>query len=126
MTHNRPEKLAGMLKKKISEIIQNNVKDPRIGFVTITEVQVSRDLRHVKVYFSVLGDEKQKKSALIGLHHATSFIRRVIAQEVALRFVPEIVFKFDETFEYGLHINELLEKIKREEEKRNERNKKDT
>lgn len=124
MNYNRADKVAAALKKRISQIIQTELKDPRIGFVTITEVKVSRDLEHVKVYFSVLGNEKQKKSAIIGLERATSFVRRLIATEMRFRFVPHIVFKFDETYEYGQHINELLERVKREEEERNERDKK--
>ena len=124
MDYNRADKLAGALKKRISEIIQTQLKDPRIGFVTVTEVKVSKDLKHVKVFFSVLGDEKEKKSAIIGLEHATGFIRCLVAQEMMLRLVPEIVFKFDETYEYGQHINELLERIKREEEKKNGSDKK--
>ena len=123
MGSSRHEKLSGELKKKISQIIQQDLRDPRIGFVTITEVQVTKDLRHVKVYFSVLGSEKEKKSAIIGLQRATSFVRRIIAQEISMRFVPEIVFKFDETYEYGQRINELLERINREEKERHERDK---
>lgn len=121
MKYSRAEKLSGELKKTISEIIQNDLKDPRIGFVTITQVKVSADLRHVKVYFSVLGSDKDKKGTIIGLERATNFIRRVVAKEIKLRFVPEIVFKFDETHEYEQRVNELLERIKREEEKENER-----
>lgn len=118
MGSNRAAKLAGILKKKISEIIQTDLKDPRIGFVTITEVEVSGDLRYVKVYFTVLGNEKEKKSAVIGLKHATGFIRQLIAKGVELKFVPEIVFKFDEAYERERQINELLERIKREDDQR--------
>lgn len=126
MEYSRSDKLAGTLKKVISRIIQAELKDPRVGFITITEVKVSKDLEHVKVYFTAMGSEKEKKSAIVGLGRATSFIRRLVAQEVDLRFVPEIVFKYDETFEYGQHINELLEKIKREDNERNKQDKKDS
>lgn len=118
MGANRAAKLAGTLKKKIGAIIQTELKDPRIGFVTVTEVEVSGDLRHVKVYFSVFGNEKEKKSAIIGLKHATGFVRQIIAREISLRYAPEIVFKFDETYEHGLRINELLERVKREDDQR--------
>lgn len=118
MGSNRAAKLAGTLKKKISKIIQTEIRDPRIGFVTITEVKVSGDLRHVKVYFSVFGNEKEKKSAIIGLKHATGFIRQLIARGIELRYVPEIVFEFDEIYEHELRINELLERIKREDDQR--------
>ncbi|MBI4335658.1 MAG: 30S ribosome-binding factor RbfA [Candidatus Omnitrophica bacterium] len=118
MGSNRAAKLAGTLKKRLSEIIQSALKDPRIGFVTVTEVAVTQDLRHVKVYFSVFGSESEKKSAIIGLRHATGFIRQLIAKEVKLRLVPEIIFKFDETYEQQQRVNELLERIKRQDEQR--------
>ena len=118
MGSNRAEKLAGTLKKTISTIIQNEIRDPRIGFVTITQVQSTADLKYVKVYYSVLGSESQKKSAMIGLRHATVFIRQMIAKEVRLRVVPEIVFKVDDTHEYEIRIGELLERIRREDEQR--------
>ncbi|MCX5716671.1 MAG: 30S ribosome-binding factor RbfA [Candidatus Omnitrophica bacterium] len=125
MASDRSEKVAATLKKTVSEIIQNELKDPRIGFITVTEVKVSKDLRHVKIFFTALGTEKEKKSAQIGLRQATGFVRRLIADRVNFRFVPTIVFVYDETYEYGMHINELLDRIKKEEEKRNEQNRQD-
>ena len=118
MTSNRPAKLAGTLKKRISRIIQTELRDPRIGFVTITNVDVTPDLRYVRVYFSVFGDEKAKKSAMIGLARAAGYIRQLIAKDIQLRFAPDIVFKYDETFEQQQRIGELLERIKREDEQR--------
>jgi ribosome-binding factor A len=118
MGSNRPAKLAGTLKKRISRIIQTELRDPRIGFVTITNVDVTPDLRYVRVYFSVLGDEKAKKSAVIGLERAAGYIRQLIAKDIQLRFAPDIVFKYDETFEQQQRIGELLERIKREDEQR--------
>lgn len=118
MTVSRAAKIAGTLKKKISAIIQREIKDPRIGFITVTDVDVTPDLRYVRVYFSVLGTEKEKKSAIIGLKHASGFIRQLVAKSIELRFAPEIVFKFDETNEQQQRVNELLERIKREDEQR--------
>jgi len=118
MGANRAAKLAGTLKKKVSSIILAELKDPRIGFVTITDVHVTPDLRHVKFYFSVFGTEKEKRDAAHGLKNATGFIRRLIAKETTLRFAPEIVFKFDDTHEHQQRVNELLERIKREDEQR--------
>jgi len=118
MAYNRPEKVAVAIKRKVSEIILIELKDPRIGFVTVTEVKVSRDLRNVKIFFSVLGDEKQKKSAIIGLERATSYVRRIIGKEMGFRFTPEIIFRYDETYEYSQRVTELLNKVKTEEEER--------
>lgn len=126
MGSNRPAKLAGALKKRISQIIQRELRDPRIGFITITDVNVTPDLRYVRAYFSVLGDEKAKKSAVIGLTRAAGYIRQLVAKDIKLRFAPEIVFKFDETFEQQQRIGELLERIKREDDQRDKkRNKSD-
>lgn len=124
MGSNRPAKLAGTLKKRISQIIQRELRDPRIGFVTITDVKVTPDLKYVRVYFSVLGDEKAKKSAEIGLKHAAGYIRQLVAKDIELRFVPEIVFKFDETLEQQQRIAELLERIRREDEQRDKKSNK--
>jgi len=118
MGANRAAKLAGTLKKKVSTIIQNELRDPRIGFVTITEVKASDDLRHVKIYFSILGTDKEKKSTMIALKRATGFVRKRIADEVELRLVPEIVFIFDEGYEYEQQIIELIERIKKDDEQR--------
>jgi ribosome-binding factor A len=118
MTSNRAQKVAGTLKKRISRIIQTELRDPRIGFVTITTVDVTPDLRYVKVYFTVLGGEKEKKNAIAGLKHAAGFIRQLVAKDIQLRFAPEIVFKFDETYEQQQYVDELLERIKREDEQR--------
>ncbi|MEI8175969.1 MAG: 30S ribosome-binding factor RbfA [Candidatus Omnitrophota bacterium] len=125
MASNRADKIGGALKKKVSQIIQAHVRDPRVGFITVTDVKMSADMKYVKIFFTALGDEKVKKSALIGLKQATGFIRKHVADEMSLRFVPDITFKYDDTFEYGQHINELLERIKKEEEERRERNQSD-
>jgi ribosome-binding factor A len=120
MEYSRSDKVAGTIKKRVSEIIQNELKDPRIGFVTVTNVKVSKDLRHVRIFFTAFGDEKTKKSAQIGLDQATGFVRKAIAARVKFRFVPEIAFEYDETYEYGQHIEELLNRIRKEEERRND------
>lgn len=122
MSSNRPQKVAEALKKKISEIIQNELRDPRIGFVTVTEVKVSADLKHVKVYFTVMGSDKTKKDATVGLGRAAGFVRRIIADQMQFRMVPEISFEYDETYEYGQRIETLLNRIQKEEDERKKRN----
>ena len=108
----RQEKLAQALKKEISSIIQDELKDPRLGFITITEVQVTPDLRCAKVFFSVLGKEQDYKKTKIALDSALGFIRRLIAQRIRLRFTPEIFFKEDRSCEYGFKIEKILEEIR--------------
>ena len=109
----RQEKLAEELRKEISSIIQKEVKDPRLGFVTITRVEMTQDLRYAKIFFSVLGEDKEYKKTRQALDSALGFIRSLIAQRVKLRFAPEIVFKEDRSSEYSIKIQKLLDEIKR-------------
>jgi len=110
----RVEKINQALKEEISRILQREVKDPRLGFVTVTHVEVSRDLQHAKVYFSVLGDLKKIKEAQEGLNSARGFIRRLIGQNIQMRYTPEINFIFDKSIEYGVYIEKTIERIKDE------------
>lgn len=113
----RQEKVREMLKIEISDIIHKDMKDPRIGFVTITDVKISPDLRFARVYVSVLGDEEQKNKSLKGLKSAAGFVRAEIGKRVRMRVTPEIQFIFDESIEHGVHIFELLQQIKKDENK---------
>jgi ribosome-binding factor A len=111
MTKHRVSRLAETLKEEISQMIREELKDPRIGFVTVTAVEVAEDLGHAKVFVSVLGDEIQRKESLDGLKSAAGFIRREIGQRVRLRFAPEIVFKYDPSIEHGAQIAKLLKGV---------------
>ena len=112
----RHEKVIVALKKEISNIVQYELKDSRLGFVTIMRVDLTPDLRYAKIYFSVLGQENQQKATQEALASAKPFIRRLIAQRIKLRFVPEITFKLDHSVEYSIRIQEELDKIKAERE----------
>ncbi len=111
MTKHRVSRLAENLKAEISQMIREELKDPRIGFVTVTAVEVAEDLGHAKVFVSVLGDEAQRKKTLDGLNSAVGFVRREIGQRIRLRFVPEIVFKYDPSIEHGAQIAKLLKGV---------------
>lgn len=100
------------MKKELGEIITRKIKDPRIGFVTVTDVHVTGDLQQATVYISVLGDEEQKENTLKGLDKAKGFIRSEIGQRIRLRKTPEISFEFDESIGYGNKIESLLKQIK--------------
>jgi len=102
------------MKKEMGEILNRKIKDPRIGFVTVTDVQVSGDLQQAKVYISVLGDAEQRENTLKGLAKAKGFIRSEIGQRIRLRKTPEITFEFDESIDYGNRIESLLHEIKKE------------
>lgn len=113
----RPARVSQQIKRELSEIIQRNeIKDDRIGgLISITDVEVSGDLRNVKVYFSVYGEESQKVGTLAALEDAAGFLRGEICRRLGIRFAPELIFKLDDSLERGHKITELLEKIKRKE-----------
>lgn len=118
----RVEKVANAIKKEISGIIHDELSDPRLGFITIMRVELTKDLRLAKVYFSVMGSDSQKENAKEGIESASGFIRRLIGQRIKLRFTPEIIFKLDNSIEYSIDIAEKIEKIKNELKKNNRGN----
>ncbi|WP_227766597.1 30S ribosome-binding factor RbfA [Zhaonella formicivorans] len=114
MVFQRSQRVAEEMKREVAEILRNELKDPRIGFVTITSVEVSGDLRYAKVYVSVYGKSEEQKQTLEALNKASGFVRREIGKRIQLRYTPEIVFKFDESIEHGAKIAELLNKVQAE------------
>ncbi len=110
MSH-RANRIGEQMKKELGEIIGRKIKDPRIGFVTVTDVQLTGDLQQATVYISVLGDELQRENTLKGLAKAKGFIRSEIGQRIRLRKTPEIIFEFDESIDYGNRIDLLLHQI---------------
>src|SRR4029079_435937 len=97
----RPNRVGEQMKKELGDIISRKLKDPRVGFVTVTDVEVSGDLQIAKVYISVLGDQEVREETLKGLTKAKGFIRAEIGQRIRLRKTPEIFFEFDESVDYG-------------------------
>ncbi len=110
----RSNRVGEQMKKELGEIISRKIKDPRIGFVTVTDVRVSGDLQIAKVYISVLGDEEKRENTLKGLAKAKGFIRSEIGQRIRLRKTPEILFEFDESVDYGNRIETLIHEINQE------------
>jgi ribosome-binding factor A len=104
------------MKQEIADILMRKIKDPRIGFVTVTDVDVSDDLKNAKVFVSIYGDNKEE--TLKGLKSAAPFVRVELGRRMRLRVVPEILFRFDGTVEQGAHIMELLREIEQKEEKK--------
>ncbi|MFH0790516.1 MAG: 30S ribosome-binding factor RbfA [Candidatus Omnitrophota bacterium] len=107
----RHEKVAAALKKEISSIIHDELKDPRLGFITITRVELTPDLRSAKIFFSVFGKEQDHIKTKKALESAGGFIRKLVAQRIQLRFAPEIIFKEDKSTEYSVRIQEVLDEI---------------
>lgn len=108
MTTHRMESVGRELQEEIAEIIRTEIDDPLIGFVTITDVEMSPDLKHARVFFSVLGNEQEKQDTARGVRRAAKFIRGRIAGRVELRYVPTLRFILDETAERAQRIEMLL------------------
>ncbi|MFD1018228.1 30S ribosome-binding factor RbfA [Thalassobacillus hwangdonensis] len=108
MSELRANRVGEQMKKELGDIISKKIKDPRVGFVTVTDVQVTGDLQQAKVFISVLGEEKQKQETLVGLAKAKGFIRSEIGNRIRLRKTPEITFEFDDAIERGNRIEKLL------------------
>jgi len=111
----RTQRVADAIKEAIADLLLKDVRDPRVGMVTLTTVDVSPDLRHARVFFSVLGDEERRKEAIAGLRSACGFIRAEIAHRLRLRVVPELAFEFDSTFEEADRVSRLLKDVLPEE-----------
>ncbi|MBI5418150.1 30S ribosome-binding factor RbfA [Candidatus Poribacteria bacterium] len=120
MPSRRIERVNELIHEEISDIIQKKLNDPRIGFVTVSDVEVSDDLRYAKVFVTVYGTEQAKESSLIGLTQARGFIRREVGKRIRLRYIPEIFFKFDDTLERSSKLQEILNKIENEKTNNNE------
>jgi len=113
----RSDKVADLIQKEISEMLVRSIKDPRVGFVTITRVSVSDDCRLARVYFSVMGTVAEKERSMKGLDSAKGYVRRELGRRMTLKHVPEIVFKFDPSIEYAIHLGEVFDHLQQEREK---------
>ncbi|HEY8346326.1 MAG TPA: 30S ribosome-binding factor RbfA [Symbiobacteriaceae bacterium] len=116
-TQQRVARVAEQMRAELAELIRN-MKDPRVGFVSVVQVQVSNDLRHAKVYVSVLGDDQAKKETMKALQGATGHLRSELAHLIRLRYVPELHFVLDESIEHGSRVAQLLAEVQREEARR--------
>ena len=107
----RMEKVNEQIKRVIGQIIQEELNDPRLSFVSIVHVEISKDLRNGKVFFSVLGNESQIKSAQQSLARAGSLIRRELGRRVKMRYTPELLFKYDSSIQDSVHLEEKIREI---------------
>ncbi len=121
-TYKRSVRVGDQMKQEIADILMRKINDPRIGFVTVTDVELSDDLRNAKVFVSIYGGDKE--ATLKGLKSASPFIRSELGRRMMMRCVPEILFRFDGTVEQGAHIMELLHEIEQKQET-DEKEKKD-
>jgi len=108
----RPERVADLLRQELSQLLEREVKDPRVGFVTITRVGVTRDLQTARIGVTVLGDANQVEQSLAGLAAAQGFLRHQLARRLGLRHTPALLFELDERLESEQRIEELLRQIR--------------
>ena len=114
MANYRGGRINEEVKREISTIIRNEIKDPRLNaMVSVTDVKVTKDLRYAKVFVSIFGkDDEEKNNTFIALKNASGYIRREIGQRINLRYNPQIIFELDDSINYGMHIEELIQKVK--------------
>jgi len=112
----RVERVAEAIRQEVSKIVHEELNDPRLGFVTITQVELSPDLRNAKILFSVLGGDEAHGKTQQALDSAMGFIRKLVSERIDLRFSPEIIFRDDRSSEYSVRIEEVLNEIHQKEE----------
>ena len=114
MQGKRLERVNQLIKEEISMVLQRELKDPRLGFVSVTEVDVTPDLKHAKVYVSVLGAEEQWASSLAALESARGFVWNWLRRHLDLRVTPQLAFRPDRSMEHAAHIQSLLTQLRAE------------
>jgi len=115
MSKVRANRVGEQIKKELTDIIQRELKDPRVGFVTVTDVDVTGDLQQATAFITVYGDDDERKKTLKALETANGFIRSEIGKRIHLRKTPELSFTYDESIEQGNRIDELLRKLNQED-----------
>lgn len=105
----RPRRVAEQIQRELAELLRLEVKDPRVGMITLTDVEVSNDYAHAKVFFTLLGDEMRVKEALKGLQSAAGFLRSEVAHRMKLRVMPQLHFIHDTSIENGMRLDQLIE-----------------
>jgi ribosome-binding factor A len=118
MARLRIEKMQNLIKQELSKIILNDIKDPRVKLVTVTEVNLTDDLSYAKVFVSFYGSEKEQDEAWTALNKALGFMRSEVAKKIRFRVAPKLVLKKDTSLEYSSHIQEILQKINKEDEEK--------
>ena len=110
MSSGRMRRVDEAVREVLSDAIAKEIKDPRVGFVTVTAVNTSRDLRHARVYVSVLGDDDERTATLAGLRSAHGYLQGVIATQLELKHTPTLVFEYDETVARAARLTELMQR----------------
>ena len=109
--YTRSNRVSGEIQKVLSDILQKKVKDPRLKMATITGVKMSRDLKMARVYFTASGSKKSIEEAIEGFESALGYVKRTLANKLNLRYMPDLKFFYDESFDYGSHIDNVLKSL---------------
>jgi ribosome-binding factor A len=117
----RAERVAELIKQELCDILTKKIRDPRIGFASITDVTITEDLKIAKIFVSVLGTEEQKEDTMRGIQSAAGFMKRQLGQRLELRDIPELLFRRDDSLERGAKVFALLNQLEKEKEERDER-----
>ncbi len=116
MTQFRKDRLSSEIVKVASVLLLHEVRDPRMGFITVTRAKVSDDYKYAKIFVSVMGTPKQKKLSMSGLRHAKGFVQKELSRRIQMRVFPEISFELDESIEKAFQVTRMLDDIKRKRE----------
>ena len=119
----RSRRIAEQVQRELSDIIRVELKDPRVGMITITDVEMSPDNAHAKVFFTVLGQQPRIDEAAAGLQHAAGYLRSQLAQRIKIRVVPQLHFEYDASVERGIRLSQLIDAAVADDKKRKRRKK---
>lgn len=114
MSGKRAARVAALIQEHLAYVLTYRIRDPRVGFATITHVDVSDDLKYAHVFYSVMGDETQKQKTSIGLDQAKGFFQKGLSEHLKLRFTPHLEFLRDDSFEQGMKIDKIIQKLNEE------------
>lgn len=116
MSEGRKNRVAALIREEIAKLLHKGLKDPRIGFVSVMAVRMSKDLRYANVYVSLYGNDSEKKSSLIALRHSAGWVRRAIGKHLRMRVTPEVRFFEDTTLDDVFHLEDILRSIRSDDE----------
>jgi ribosome-binding factor A len=111
----RAQRVGELIQKEVSALLLRGLKDPRIGFVTITGVEVTPDLHLARVYYTVIGDQAARRESAAGLKSSTPYIRQQLGRQLQMKYIPDLIFEYDSSIEYGNRIESLLRAIHTDE-----------
>lgn len=110
-TFSRADRVAGLIQKITADLLRKNIHDPRLALTTITGVKLSADLKLAKIYFACQGGESGRQAAIEGFQRAHGYVKRMLAQQLGLRYMPELIFLYDESFDYAARIEKVLKSL---------------